>query len=353
MTPIDKATPILFQDSLSGQEIKYATLEVVEPGGAYLDYKLTDVLISSVSDKGSAGDSLPQEQITLNFTKIEWDYTPLNADGSPGTPVSAIWNLRGSAEPPDPALAALAAPPSAGSTPFLAYLKLDGVDGESQDVNHKDWIDVFSYSEGVSLPLSVGSFTGGLEAGKVKFSDLTVLTAADQTTPILFQDSISGTEIKYAVLEVVEPNGEYLDYKLSDVLITSVSDKGNAGDSAPLEQVSLNFTKIEWDYTPLNADGSPGTPVSAELGTARKLVRAQRDGRHFDYPAAFRGQHALPGLSQAGRRGRLVSGHQPQGLDRDSQLQPRGFTGRSAYHRQRHGRHRSGQDDVLRTDRID
>ncbi len=263
LTPIDKATPILFQDSLSGQEIKYATLEVVEPGGAYLDYKLTDVLISSVSDKGSAGDSLPQEQITLNFTKIEWDYTPLNADGSPGTPVSAIWNLRGSAEPPDPALAALAAPPSAGSTPFLAYLKLDGVDGESQDVNHKDWIDVFSYSEGVSLPLSVGSFTGGLEAGKVKFSDLTVLTAADQTTPILFQDSISGTEIKYAVLEVVEPNGEYLDYKLSDVLITSVSDKGNAGDSAPLEQVSLNFTKIEWDYTPLNADGSPGTPVSA------------------------------------------------------------------------------------------
>ncbi|MBW2092594.1 MAG: type VI secretion system tube protein Hcp [Deltaproteobacteria bacterium] len=28
-----------------------------------------------------------------------------------------------------------------------AYIKFDGVDGESQDKDHKDWIDVLSFSQ--------------------------------------------------------------------------------------------------------------------------------------------------------------------------------------------------------------
>jgi type VI secretion system secreted protein Hcp len=263
LTRVDKTTPILFQDAASGKHFTSADLEVEEPNGAVVDYKLSNVTISAVSDKGNAGDSTPLEQVSLNFGKIEWDYTPVNADGSPGTPVSASWGLSANKSfQPAAAPADLTAPQLSGTgAPFLAYLKLDGVDGSSQDANHKDWIEVLSYSEGLSQTAS--SFGGGSGAGKVSFSDLSVLTRVDKTTPILFQDAASGKHFTSADLEVEEPNGAVVDYKLSNVTISAVSDKGKAGESTPLEQVSLNFSKIEWDYTPVNADGSPGTPVSA------------------------------------------------------------------------------------------
>ncbi len=41
----------------------------------YLTYKLSDVIISSYSFHGnSSGSPLPTEQITMGYTKVEWNY---------------------------------------------------------------------------------------------------------------------------------------------------------------------------------------------------------------------------------------------------------------------------------------
>ena len=100
------------------------------------------------------------------------------------------------------------------------------------------------------------------------FSELTVSTDVDKSTPTLFLDAVSGHAIKYGVLEVVESGGAVLDYKLSNVTITAVSDQGNAADSPPVEQISLNFTKIEWDYTPPSNSSNPTVSTSADASLA-------------------------------------------------------------------------------------
>ncbi|MCC6131760.1 MAG: type VI secretion system tube protein Hcp, partial [Acidobacteria bacterium] len=46
------------------------------------------------------------------------------------------------------------------------FLKIEGVPGESQDEQHKDWIDMMSWSWGESQSGTM-SFGGGGGAGKV------------------------------------------------------------------------------------------------------------------------------------------------------------------------------------------
>jgi len=38
-------------------------------------YQLSNALVSSISVGGAGGDGKPQETVTFNYTKIQWDYT--------------------------------------------------------------------------------------------------------------------------------------------------------------------------------------------------------------------------------------------------------------------------------------
>ena len=147
---------------------------------------------------------------------------------------------------------------NASGQAFVAYLKLDGVDGESQDADHSGWIEVLAYSFGVS-PASTGSASGG-GASKVSFSDLRIIKVLDKSSPVLFLDDASAKLISSGTLELVRPDGQvFMDYKLSNVLVTSVQDLGSGSSGTIDQQVTLRFSKIEWDYTPYDRPASPAT----------------------------------------------------------------------------------------------
>ena len=55
---------------------------------------------------------------------------------------------------------------------FDAFLKLDGIPGDSTDATHKGEIDVMSFSWGESQPIATHGAGGGGGAGKVSFQDL-------------------------------------------------------------------------------------------------------------------------------------------------------------------------------------
>ena len=52
---------------------------------------------------------------------------------------------------------------------------------------------------------------------------------------------------------------QYMTYTLTDVMVTSVS---NSGDPH-MEEFSLNYTKIEFDYKPQKADGTLDASVKS------------------------------------------------------------------------------------------
>ena len=147
-----------------------------------------------------------------------------------------------------------------------SFLLLDGITGESTDKTHKDWIEISSFSFGVSHPTTIGSGTRG--TGKASFSDLSITKTVDKSSPVLFLDAASGKHIKDARLDVVKVGGgtemSLLKYKLTDVMISSYSIGGSSGGELPQESLSLNFTKIEFKEFPQNPTGSPGIPITVE-----------------------------------------------------------------------------------------
>ncbi len=71
---VDKSSPKLFQACVTGQHFKTATLVVGKAGGTKLTYTLSDVIISSAQTESSKGKAVPNETLTLNFTKLALTY---------------------------------------------------------------------------------------------------------------------------------------------------------------------------------------------------------------------------------------------------------------------------------------
>lgn len=146
------------------------------------------------------------------------------------------------------------------------FLKIDGVVGESVDATHKNEIDVVAWSWGVSQPAPAGSGSGAA-AGRAHFEDFHFVAKLSKASPQLILAAASGTHFKWAALSGVRPTGqgkgaEYLRYKLSDVLVTSVNESATEPD-VPVEQFSLGYSKFEIAYNPQSAKGTLGTPVTA------------------------------------------------------------------------------------------
>ncbi len=148
---------------------------------------------------------------------------------------------------------------------FDAFLKIDGVPGESTDDKHKDWIEILSFHWGVSQPSSGGRSTGGAaSAERCNHTDFSFVHTLDKASPKLFLQCCNGKHIKEITLELCRATGDkqkYMEYKLSDAIVSSVRPGGAAqgGEALPLEEVSFNYGKIELSYTA--TDHKTGKPV--------------------------------------------------------------------------------------------
>jgi type VI secretion system secreted protein Hcp len=143
------------------------------------------------------------------------------------------------------------------------FLKLDGIDGESQDDKHKDEIEVMSFTFG-SSNFGSRAIAGGGGSGKATFQDFHFVMSTNKASPQVFLSCVSGKHIDSAVLSVRKAGGDqqdYLQYKLSDVLVSSFQ-TGGVTTGGPTDQFSLNFAKVETDYTPQDSTGKLLEPVS-------------------------------------------------------------------------------------------
>ena len=145
--------------------------------------------------------------------------------------------------------------------PFDAFLKIDGVDGETSDSKHKGEMEILSYSWGVSQSITgTASSTGTFSGQRTDMTALTVVKQLDKASPKLAQGCASGEHYATAVLTLSRAGGDkqpYMKYKLSDVLIESVRTGGaSAGDGGvPAEEIGLRYGKIELEYTVVGNDG--------------------------------------------------------------------------------------------------
>jgi type VI secretion system secreted protein Hcp len=155
-------------------------------------------------------------------------------------------------------------------TTFDYFLRIDGIQGESNDAKHKGEIDVASWSWGETQSATTGP-GGGAGTGKVEMSDLHVVSPISKASPSLLLACASGKHIKSAVLtgrKAGKAQADFLTFSLGDVLVSSYQTGAAASDEPPMDSVSLNFARIEVEYKEQKADGSLG--ASVKVGWDRK-----------------------------------------------------------------------------------
>jgi type VI secretion system secreted protein Hcp len=143
------------------------------------------------------------------------------------------------------------------------FAKLGDIKGESLDAKHKDEIEVLSWSWGVSnagTPAGTGSGAG---AGKPKFQDFSFTHKIDKASPVLMQACATGVHLKEATIthrKAGKGQQEFLIIKMNDVIVTAMTD-ADSSDGGSSETVSLTFAKVDVEYKPQKADGSPDAGV--------------------------------------------------------------------------------------------
>jgi type VI secretion system secreted protein Hcp len=124
-------------------------------------------------------------------------------------------------------------------------LELDGIEGESKDMQHPDAIHLDSFS--------IGGQTSHLLADgktkKVAMGDLQCTKHADKSSPLLLRALVKGEKISKAKLIVRKagsPQQEYLVVELEDVFVSSYT-VGHGADT-PVENFALSYGKITYSY---------------------------------------------------------------------------------------------------------
>lgn len=93
----DKSSPKLFQACAAGTHFPTATIYVRKAGDKPLEYykvEMTDVLVSSFQNSGSAAGDCVMESITFNTAKINFTYVEQDAKGGAGKTVTAGYDVR-------------------------------------------------------------------------------------------------------------------------------------------------------------------------------------------------------------------------------------------------------------------
>ena len=140
------------------------------------------------------------------------------------------------------------------------FLKIDGIAGESMDDAHKDEIDVLSWSWGMTQSGTTHTGTTG-GTGKVSVQDLELTKYVDKSSPSLMLNCANGRHVSEAILTVRKAGGEnpveFLVITLTEVLVSSVSIDANSADDRLTENVTLNFAKVNVEYTATDPTGKP------------------------------------------------------------------------------------------------
>ncbi|MCC6859254.1 MAG: type VI secretion system tube protein Hcp [Bryobacterales bacterium] len=145
------------------------------------------------------------------------------------------------------------------------FLKIDGIDGESQDAKHKNEIELLSWSWGLSQSGTSG-YGGGAGAGRVSIQDLNFVKRTDKASPKLMLACCSGEHIKNALLTARKAGKEQQEYyklKLTDVLVSSYQTGGSGAEEIPTETIAFNFSKYEIEYHEQKPDGTLGGAIKS------------------------------------------------------------------------------------------
>ncbi|MDX2451176.1 type VI secretion system tube protein Hcp [Desulfosarcina sp.] len=143
---------------------------------------------------------------------------------------------------------------------MAAYIKFDGIDGETKDKDHKSWSDIESFSQGVSKP--GGGATGATRRrGDTILDDIGITKELDKSSPKIAEAVCKGkvfpkVEIHLTASYTDAGRVTYYAYELTNAQVLSYNISGSGqSEAVPTEDLSLNFEEIKVTYTEADSKG--------------------------------------------------------------------------------------------------
>lgn len=144
---------------------------------------------------------------------------------------------------------------------FDTFVRIDGIEAESTDGQHRGWIEAFNFKVAVKQRISTtASSAGGATAGRADFEPLNFTMLTDKASPKLYLACAAGTHIDEIVVEACRAGGDrvpFMNIRLQNCIIKRIFTIGDG--RYPVESVSIDYGRIFWVY--LQQSRTHGGPV--------------------------------------------------------------------------------------------
>jgi type VI secretion system secreted protein Hcp len=150
---------------------------------------------------------------------------------------------------------------------FDAFIRIDGIEGESSDDKHRGWIEIQSFGAGHTQKISrTASSVGGASAERADFKAFEFEKLLDKASPKLALSCAAGTHIDKITIDLYRAGGDkvkYMEFVMSNCMISGYTVIGDGQDTFPLESISIDYGKIEWRYiVQRRAGGGPSGRIA-------------------------------------------------------------------------------------------
>lgn len=134
----------------------------------------------------------------------------------------------------------------------LAYLKMGGMNGDSQMSGRQSWIELSTFDQGPYRWTKKGGTRNYLprESGAEGTGKLTVTRVARNHSQQLYEAAAKGTYFGTVEIDIPLRTGmgdRYVRWTLSDVIVTGLNiERAHGKKGLPIEQITLSYQKAEW-----------------------------------------------------------------------------------------------------------
>ena len=151
------------------------------------------------------------------------------------------------------------------------YMQFNDIQGNGIEKNHTNWIELNSLNFSVSRHVSQESGSAKREIGIPSLSSLSITKNMDISSMRMISESLGGFGTDVCSIHFVGEHGTYLEYKLSNAVISSYTMQASEGCfTEPYESFTISFTRIETKFIPKEKD-SASICAGYDIPTAKNL----------------------------------------------------------------------------------
>ena len=149
------------------------------------------------------------------------------------------------------------------------YINFGSIKGNSDDANHKEWIEVAMISQDIHRNIDPTSKPKqALTKSQVQLGGINMQKNADESSPELVAAVCKGEvfpEVTIDFVRVSEGGNEvFYQWVLTNAYVSGYSVNGSSmGGIETTENLTLNYETIKWSYKKKNADGKPAGSVDS------------------------------------------------------------------------------------------